>query len=266
MRETEVGNRLSELKDMLTAAVAEGKMSEEELDEVRKLHREAQWFFDFCYVENSEGAHNSKLSIRCLDTADERIAEAMALLNGEEPAPEAPAQETGEAGGQLTAAEQGFGGEVTVHLELNEDGTVKSLAIDTPNETAGLGQRASEAEFTDQFIGKAGPFTYGENGIDALSGATITSNAVLTAINGLIGEEASAEEKPAEPPKPVKPRDDGRPVQDPAKCIYCTICARKCPVGALEVDRTAKTWKLDEDVCIGCGNCYEVCPKKAIVL
>ena len=75
-----------------------------------------------------------------------------------------------------------------------------------------------------------------------------------------------AEEKPAEPPKPVKPRDDGRPVQDPAKCIYCTICARKCPVGALEVDRTAKTWKLDEDVCIGCGNCYEVCPKKAIVL
>lgn len=75
-----------------------------------------------------------------------------------------------------------------------------------------------------------------------------------------------AEEKPAEPPKPVEPRDDGRPVQDPAKCIYCTICARKCPVGALEVDRTAKTWKLDEDVCIGCGNCYEVCPKKAIVL
>ena len=75
-----------------------------------------------------------------------------------------------------------------------------------------------------------------------------------------------AEEKPAEPPKPVEARDDGRPVQDPAKCIYCTICAKKCPVGALEVDRTAKTWKLDEDLCIGCGNCYEVCPKKAIVI
>ena len=75
-----------------------------------------------------------------------------------------------------------------------------------------------------------------------------------------------AEEKPAEPPKPVEPRDDGRPVQDPSKCIYCTICARKCPAGALEVDRTAKTWKLDEDLCIGCGNCYEVCPKKAILI
>ena len=75
-----------------------------------------------------------------------------------------------------------------------------------------------------------------------------------------------AEEKPAEPAKPVEPRDDGRPVQDPAKCIYCTICARKCPVGALTVDRAAKTWTLDESMCIGCGNCYEVCPKKAILI
>ena len=221
-REAEVGNRLSELKDTLTAAVTEAKMTEEELDAVRKLHREAQWFFDFCYVENSEGAHNSKLSIRCLDTADERITEAMALLNGEEPAPEAPAQETGEAGGQLTAAEQGFGGEVTVHLELNEDGTVKSLAIDTPNETAGLGQRASEAEFTEQFVGKAGPFTYGENGVDALSGATVTSNAVLTAINSLTGEGAAAEEKPAEE-TPAEEKTEAeqpaeeKPAETPAK-------------------------------------------------
>ncbi|MBQ2230284.1 MAG: ammonia-forming cytochrome c nitrite reductase subunit c552, partial [Oscillospiraceae bacterium] len=51
------------------------------LDAVRKLHREAQWFFDFCYVENAEGAHNSELAFRCLDTADQKIDEAMALLN-----------------------------------------------------------------------------------------------------------------------------------------------------------------------------------------
>ena len=77
-----------------------------------------------------------------------------------------------------------------------------------------------------------------------------------------------AEAKPAAPAAGtvIKPRDDGKPVQVPSKCVYCTICAKKCPAGALEVDRAAKTWKLDEDVCIGCGNCYEVCPKKAIVL
>ena len=79
-RETEVGNRLSAMKDALAAAVAAGSWSEDDLNAVRKLHREAQWFFDFCYVENSEGAHNSELSMHCLDTADARIDEAMVLL------------------------------------------------------------------------------------------------------------------------------------------------------------------------------------------
>ena len=233
VRETEVGNRLSELKDMLTAAVAEGKMSEEELDEVRKLHREAQWFFDFCYVENSEGAHNSKLSIRCLETSDERITQAMALLTGETPVQEAPAAEAEGTTGKLTSAEQGFGGDVTVRLELNDDRTVKSLIIDTPNETAGLGQRASEAEFTDQFIGKAGPFTYGENGIEALSGATVTSNAALKAINTLASGEAAetpaeepAEEQPAEEPaaeNPVKTEENS----DAAGLVYGSYLSEK---------------------------------------
>ena len=68
------------VKDALAAAVKEGKMTEEELDAVRKLHREAQWFFDFCYVENAEGAHNSDLATKCLDLSEERIAEGMKLL------------------------------------------------------------------------------------------------------------------------------------------------------------------------------------------
>ena len=79
-RETEVGNALSAFKDELAAAVKEGKMGEEELAAVQKLYREAQWFFDFCYVENAEGAHNSELVFRCLDTAEQRISEGMALL------------------------------------------------------------------------------------------------------------------------------------------------------------------------------------------
>ena len=47
---------------------------------MRRLHREAQWFFDFCYVENSEGAHNSALSLRCLDSSEKLIDEAMMKL------------------------------------------------------------------------------------------------------------------------------------------------------------------------------------------
>ena len=76
----------------------------------------------------------------------------------------------------------------------------------------------------------------------------------------------AAEAPKAESVSTVKPRDDGKPVQDPDKCIYCTICARKCPAGALAVDRKEKTWVLDEDLCVACGTCAGVCPKKAIVM
>ena len=79
-RETEVGNKLSAMKDALAAAVTENRLGETELEAVRRLHREAQWFFDFCYVENSEGAHNSALSLRCLDSSEKLIDEAMMKL------------------------------------------------------------------------------------------------------------------------------------------------------------------------------------------
>ena len=62
------------------------------------------------------------------------------------------------------------------------------------------------------------------------------------------------------------PRDDGKPVQDPAKCVYCTLCARNCPMEALTVDRKAKTWELNEDACIACGTCASACPKDAIIM
>ena len=59
---------------------------------------------------------------------------------------------------------------------------------------------------------------------------------------------------------------DGKPVNDPAKCVYCTLCAKKCPAGALTVDRAAKTWTLDEDKCVACGTCAEACPKNCIIM
>ncbi len=79
-REKDVGQKLSDFKDALKEAVDAGSMTEEALNEVRQTYREAQWFFDFCYVENSEGAHNSELSFRCLDTSEQLIEEGMKLL------------------------------------------------------------------------------------------------------------------------------------------------------------------------------------------
>ena len=79
-RENEVGNKLSDLKDTLADAVASGDYSEDELNEIRSLYRSAQWYFDFDYVENSEGAHNSTLANYCLDTSEDYISQAMELF------------------------------------------------------------------------------------------------------------------------------------------------------------------------------------------
>ena len=79
-RETEIGNALSEYKDAVAAANASGDYSEEELEQLRGALRSAQWYFDFCYVENSEGAHNSALANECLDKAAEIIEAAQAYF------------------------------------------------------------------------------------------------------------------------------------------------------------------------------------------
>lgn len=79
-REKEVGEKLSDLKTALAEAVASGEYEEEQLNEIRSKYRDAQWYWDYCYVENSEGAHNSAMSKKCLDNADALIAEGMELL------------------------------------------------------------------------------------------------------------------------------------------------------------------------------------------
>ena len=102
------------------------------------------------------------------------------------------------------AWEQGFGGQVSVRVETDLDQVIKALIVETPDETEGIGKRVSEPAFTDQFIGKTGPFTFGENGIEAVSGATVTSTAALKALNRTFGAEEPAEEaKPAETEAPA---------------------------------------------------------------
>ena len=50
------------------------------------------------------------------------------------------------------------------------------------------------------------------------------------------------------------------------KCVCCTVCRKKCPTGAIGVNRTQKKWAIDRLRCISCGCCVEVCPKGALSL
>ena len=75
-----IGYDLEELTNKLAAAVEGGEYSEDELNAIRALNRDAQFYWDFVFVENSEGAHNSKLTHACLDKAEALIAQANDLF------------------------------------------------------------------------------------------------------------------------------------------------------------------------------------------
>ena len=53
----------------------------------------------------------------------------------------------------------------------------------------------------------------------------------------------------------------GHIVNDMDVCICCGMCARRCPAGALAVDRKGGTWSIDPYACVVCGECIESCPK-----
>lgn len=70
---------------------------------------------------------------------------------------------------------------------------------------------------------------------------------------------------PANDRKPFE-RTRGRIYFDGTNCLYCSLCQRKCPADAIEVDRANSTWKLNAFRCIICGECANSCPKKCISL
>ena len=79
-RTNAIGFQLQDLTERLAEAVA-GGATDEQLAEARSLARDAQFYWDFVFVENSEGAHNSALTNDCLDRAEFLCAEAGKALD-----------------------------------------------------------------------------------------------------------------------------------------------------------------------------------------
>ncbi len=82
-RTNEIGYKLETLTNELAAALEAGSVSDEDFATIAQLDREAMFYWDFVFVENSEGAHNSALTNDCLDKAEERVDEALAMLGVE---------------------------------------------------------------------------------------------------------------------------------------------------------------------------------------
>ncbi len=89
---------------------------------------------------------------------------------------------------------EGYGGEIKLSMGVTSEGVLNGIEILSIGETAGLGMKADTEEFKSQFSNKAvTQFSYTKSGasadyeIDAISGATITTNAMVNAVNaGLV--------------------------------------------------------------------------------
>lgn len=84
----------------------------------------------------------------------------------------------------------GYNGVITLSVGIKDDGTVNGTELITLNETAGLGMEAAKDEFKNQFKNKkvqsfqrTKTGATKENEIDALSGATITTDAIVNSVN-----------------------------------------------------------------------------------
>lgn len=85
---------------------------------------------------------------------------------------------------------EGYGGDIQFSMGVQNDGTLNGISILSIGETAGLGMNADTPAFKDQFVGKqVEQLQYTKNGatqddeINAISGATVTTNAMTNGVN-----------------------------------------------------------------------------------
>lgn len=117
--------------------------------------------------ENGYGAQNIDEVMTALDGSGSQIGYAFTVTTSE-----------------------GYGGDIQFAMGVKDDGTLNGISILSIGETAGLGMKATTDDFKNQFKDKnVEKFEYTKNGatadneIDALSGATITTNAMTNGVN-----------------------------------------------------------------------------------
>ena len=100
-----------------------------------------------------------------------------------------------ELGMVFTTTAKSYGGEILVMTGVDMDGKVSGVELLSINDTAGLGMNATKADFRSQFLGLVNGIkvmknssNHDNNEITALTGATITSQAVTDAVNAALAD------------------------------------------------------------------------------
>lgn len=132
-------------------------------------------------IDNISGATETSVGVKKMVRA---AMELVPGLIGDAASPEggeAPAEGDAPAGDLFTTttSAKGYGqsGEVSVTVSIDAEGKIASITVDASSETTGLGTQAQDAAYTDSWKG------LGEGEAPAaISGATVTSNAVQEAV------------------------------------------------------------------------------------
>lgn len=85
----------------------------------------------------------------------------------------------------MTVSSKGYGGDIKLAIGIDKQGNITGISIlDASNETPGLGAKVTEDEFTSQFKGLSSQNV--ESEVDAISGATYSTNGVKNAVNSAL--------------------------------------------------------------------------------
>ncbi|MBR7184822.1 MAG: FMN-binding protein [Clostridia bacterium] len=88
----------------------------------------------------------------------------------------------GQRGYGVSLASVGFGGDINMIVGVDAEGKVCGVEIVTHSETPGFGSKGEDPAYLAQYVGHGAALELGKE-IDAISGATVSSRAILAGVN-----------------------------------------------------------------------------------
>lgn len=95
---------------------------------------------------------------------------------------------TNDVGVVITSSAKGYGGSVVVMTAFNPDGTIKQIKVTEEAETKGIGSKVvATPSYWENYVGlDASDALVLNEDVDAVTSATISSTALITAVNSAI--------------------------------------------------------------------------------
>lgn len=99
-------------------------------------------------------------------------------------------KDNGGSGYVIAAVGKGYKGDVTVTVALNNDGSVIAIKVDSSGETPNVGTKTMNEDFTSRFAG----LSESASDVQPVSGASVSSKAVKSAVNSAFEAFAAVKE------------------------------------------------------------------------